>query len=197
MARLIIYNDYLNAGSDPSHVLQSLDYIAKREGVEKNGMEERLSDMKRQLNPATASRQVTERQRVLINALLEEYPDLKEDIPYEEYKKDQNMYTASRFIAELAERLEELTMGNEIYANYIAERPGVDKDVDQEHGLFDEGGAADLQAIRSELQQHVPSLAKGMGIPITFHPPFKIFRNFIFIFFCTVAGYLKQVTVLI
>ena len=64
------------------------------------------------------------------------------------------MYTASRFIAELAERLEELTMGNEIYANYIAERPGVDKDVDQEHGLFDEGGAADLQAIRSELQQH-------------------------------------------
>ena len=106
MARLIIYNDYLNAGSDPSHVLQSLDYIAKREGVEKNGMEERLSDMKRQLNPATASRQVTERQRVLINALLEEYPDLKEDIPYEEYKKDQNMYTASRFIAELAERLE-------------------------------------------------------------------------------------------
>lgn len=200
MARIIIYNDYLNAGSDPSHVLQSLDYIAKREGVEKNGMEERLSDMKRQLNPATASRQVTERQRVLINALLEEYPDLKEDIPYEEYKKDQNMYTASRFIAELAERLEELTMGNEIYANYIAERPGVDKDVDQEHGLFDEGGAADLQAIRSELQQHsgnvwrsiislrrndaeefdrddqeswrsllqqhVPSLAKGMGIPI-------------------------------
>ena len=59
MARLIIYNDYLNAGSDPSHVLQSLDYIAKREGVEKNGMEERPRDLKRQLNPATASRHVT------------------------------------------------------------------------------------------------------------------------------------------
>ena len=81
MARLIIYNDYLNARTDPSHVLQSLDYIAKREGVEKNGMEERLSDMKRQLNPATAGRQVTEKQSALINAQLKEYPDLKEDIP--------------------------------------------------------------------------------------------------------------------
>lgn len=200
MARLIVYNDFLNSKTSSPHILQSLDYIATREGVEKNGIEERLKDMKKILNPATAGRNVTAKQKELIEKILKEFPDLKEDIPYEEYKKNQNMYTASKFISEMAERLEELSMGNEIYANYIAERPGVDKAPEHDHGLFDETGAANLQSIRSELQQHdgnvwrsiislrrddaeqldrnnqeswrnliqqhIPSLAKGMGIPI-------------------------------
>lgn len=200
MARLIMYNDFLSSTADRGHILQSLDYISTREGVELNGMEEKLRGMRTVLNPVTAARQVTDKQKDLIERILKEFPDLKEDVPYEEFEKNQNMYTASRFISEAAEHLEELSLGNEIYVNYISERPGVEKNIDSVHGLFDESGSADLSAVREELknhegnvwrsiislrrsdaeeldrenqdswrnllQHHIPSLAKGMGIPI-------------------------------
>ena len=155
--------------------------------------------MKTVLNPVTAARQVTDKQKDLIGKLLKEFPDLKEDIPYEEFEKNQNMFTASRFISDAAEHLEELSLGNEIYVNYISERPGVEISSGSSHGLFDESGAADLPAVREKLknhegnvwrsiislrrsdaeeldrenqdswrnllQQHMPSLAKEMGIP--------------------------------
>lgn len=199
MARLIMYNDFLNSAVDKDHILQSLDYISTREGVEYNGIEEKLHGMKTVLNPVTAARQVTDKQKDLIGKLLKEFPDLKEDIPYEEFEKNQNMFTASRFISAAAEHLEELSLGNEIYVNYISERPGVEISSGSSHGLFDESGAADLPAVREKLknhegnvwrsiislrrsdaeeldrenqdswrnllQQHMPSLAKEMGIP--------------------------------
>lgn len=149
MARLIVYNDYLSSKCDRAHILDSLDYISHREGVELNDVK-----MKRMLDPAAASRCMTAAQEDLISSILDAYPDMKQQLQYEEFSKEQNMYTASRFISESIESLEELASSNEIYARYIANRPGVVKNEHCDHGLFDASGDADFKAVEKELKEH-------------------------------------------
>ena len=148
MSRLIIFNDFLSGSKDKGHILDSLHYISEREGVEKNHLQE--VQRKIPLNPATAAKSITSKQKELIDDIITNYPDLKDDLPYEEFKKNINMYSASRFIAESLQQLEELSYSNEIYMQYISTRPGVDKNNNQ-HGLFDVTGEADIESIHKEL----------------------------------------------
>lgn len=154
MARLIVFNDFIKSESK-GHILESLDYISTREGVELNGLQDdTFMQYKNTLSPATAAKATTLKQKELITQLLYKFPDLKEDLPYEEYLKKQNMYTASQFISESFERLEELSFTNDDYVKYISHRPGVELNNGKHHGLFDATGDADLSSTKEELESH-------------------------------------------
>lgn len=149
MARLIIFNDYLNASKNKSHLLESLHYISEREGVETNDKNIRY---RTPLNQVTSSKAVSENQERLIKQLLNDFPDLNEDLILEEYEKNKNMYTASIFISDAMNQIEEMAFSNEIYMQYISTRPNVEKNEDMSHGLFDITGSADLSSIEDELK---------------------------------------------
>lgn len=149
MARLIVFNDYLNASKKKAHLMDSLHYISEREGVETNDKNIRY---KTPLNPSTAAKSVTEKQDQLIKRLLDDFPDLKDDLIYEHYQKDRNMFSASKFLSDAFEQLEEMALSNEIYMQYISSRPNVDIKDGLTHGLFDITGPADLKAIENELK---------------------------------------------
>lgn len=151
MARLIDFADFLNGKKDKQHIIENLEYVATREGVELN---ETFNKFMIALDPSTAAHPMTDRQYDLISELVQKTPELKESISYEAFKKDSNMYTASAFIAESVERLFVKDAKNEIYIKYISERPGVEKKENMKHGLFDAEGSADFDYYRNELKEH-------------------------------------------
>lgn len=150
MAKLILFNDYIKAGKT-NHFLTSLAYMATRDGVELN---ENSVKIMQPLNPTTASQNVSLKQKELINKITKQYPDLKEQPSHETFEQNKNMYTASLFITESLEMLEELAFTNENYIKYIAFRPGVEKKQGKEHGLFDQTGSANLNNYNEELKNH-------------------------------------------
>lgn len=152
MARLIVFSDYLKS-SEKGHVLENLNYIATRDGVVKN-QKEQLQQLVKPLTPSTAIHPVTDKQYDLIQQLVCGNQKLKETIPYEQYEKQSNMYTASVFIAEASEQLLSQSYENKEYLKYISERPGVEKHQNMNHGLFDTNGAADFQQYYNDLADH-------------------------------------------
>lgn len=155
MARLIMFSDYLSA-NDKGHILESLEYIATREGVELNS-DESHSNKKYEtavLPEAAAAHQVSKAQQKLIKSLIEKHPDLVETAEYEDFTRNENMYTSSVFITESFRTLEEMTLSNERYMKYISERPGVEVNEQTHHGLFDQFGDADLSMYYDQLANH-------------------------------------------
>lgn len=152
MARLILKSDYLKPG-DKAHILENLQYIATRDGVELND-QAALEKYTRPLQTATAIYAVSDRQYDLIEDLLQADNRLKESLSYEEFKNHENMYTASVFISEAIEALYANDFNNKDYLKYIAERPGVKLNENTDHGLFDAHGTADFKQYYQELAEH-------------------------------------------
>lgn len=152
MARLILKSDYLKPG-DKAHILENLQYIATRDGVALNDQAS-LEKYTRPLQTATANYAVSDRQYDLIEDLLQADDRLKESLPYEEFEKNANMYTASVFISEAIETLYANDFNNKDYLKYIAERPGVKLNDNTDHGLFDAHGTADFKQYYQELADH-------------------------------------------
>ena len=115
-------------------------YIATRDGVEK------LDDTQR-LAPATA------KQKQFIEKLLQDFPDCKEMLEYEDYAARQTMGTASDFISRAMEDNAHKVLDSKTYADYIATRPRAERF--GSHGLFtDDGVQVDLQKVSDDLNNH-------------------------------------------
>ena len=152
MARLIVFSDYLSGKTNKTHILENLEYIGTRDGVQIDA--QNIDQYTRTLNPATAVYGMSDKQHDLIQSLLETNSDLKDMISYEKFSQNSNMYTASAFIAEAIERLYLADGNNETYLKYISERPGVEKHEEMMHGLFDQAGIADMKQYHDELSNY-------------------------------------------
>ena len=125
MARLIFISPYLKGGRGNAALSRRTNYIATRDGVERI-----KSDRDEQ--PAG------KKQRTLILRLLEAYPQMMELGEYEDYLKAQTADTASELIDRALEQFVTAADQRETYLDYVAHRPGVQKEGD--HGLWDRNG---------------------------------------------------------
>ena len=135
MARLIVKSPYIKCGAGQS-AGGYLKYIATRERVE--------------IIPD--DRPPTQKQTQLIAKLVEDFPDAKELMEYEDYSSHPTKATASALITLTLESNWDRVQGMEGYAKYIALRPRAERL--GEHGLFGDDDAVDLAAVADELDHY-------------------------------------------
>ena len=135
MARLIVKSPYIKCGGEKS-ASGYLKYIATRERVE--------------IIPD--DRPPTNKQEQLIAKLVEDFPDAKELMEYEDYVSHPTKATASALITLALESNWDRVQGTEGYAKYIALRPRAERL--GEHGLFGDNDAVDLAAVADELDHY-------------------------------------------
>ena len=135
MARLIVKSPYIKCGAGQS-AGGYLKYIATRERVE--------------IIPD--DRPPTNKQTQLIEKLVEDFPDAKELMEYEDYVSHPTKATASALITLALESNWDRVQGTEGYAKYIALRPRAERL--GEHGLFGDNDAVDLAAVADELDHY-------------------------------------------
>ena len=136
MAQIIAKFGYLKGKSRGGYA----KYIATREGAEK--LDESLRD-----------RPVTQSQQKFIQKLLEDFPDSKDLLEYEDYKKSPTLGSASEFISAALElHMGELS-GRSGYLKYMGTRPRVEKQ--GSHGLFSYAGEPiSLSEVAQEVDTH-------------------------------------------
>ena len=135
MARLIVKSPYIKCGAGQS-AGGYLKYIATRERVE--------------IIPD--NRPPTQKQTQLIAKLVEDFPDAKELMEYEDYSSHPTKANASALITLALESNWDRVQGMEGYAKYIALRPRAERL--GEHGLFGDDDAVDLAAVADELDHY-------------------------------------------
>ena len=135
MARLIVKSPYIKCGTGQS-AGGYLKYIATRERVE--------------IIPD--DRPPTQKQTQLIAKLVEDFPDAKALMEYEDYTARPTKATASALITLTLEENWDRVQGMEGYAKYIALRPRAERL--GEHGLFGDDDAVDLTAVADELDHY-------------------------------------------
>lgn len=139
MARLITKFKYLKPSARQS-VGGYAKYIATREGVEK-------VDNTFKNDPST------EKQKKLIEKILQDFPDSKSMLEYEDYLKEPTLGNASEFITRALEDNAVEVMECKTYADYIATRPRAQRF--GSHGLFtDDGIRVKLGSVSQELNEH-------------------------------------------
>ncbi|MEG1050142.1 MAG: hypothetical protein RSE24_06335, partial [Oscillospiraceae bacterium] len=123
MARLIFKCRHLKGGSKKAvaHRAYLVKYIATRDGVEK-------------ISSPRPNWHSTKSQKELITQIIQEFPDSKESLEYEDYLAQPNRENASEFISIALEQSIDKIGDREKYLDYIANRPRVEK-IDT-HGLF-------------------------------------------------------------
>ena len=135
MAMLIVKSPYIKCGGEKS-AGGYLKYIATRERVE--------------IIPD--DRPPTNKQEQLIAKLVEDFPDAKELMEYEDYTAHPTKATASALITLTLEENWDRVQGMEGYAKYIALRPRAERL--GEHGLFGDDDGVDLAAVADELDHY-------------------------------------------
>ncbi len=139
MARLVTKFGYMKSGTKKKSGGYAR-YIATREGVEK------LDDSIKKI-PAT------DKQKQLVQKLLQDFPDSKDTHEYQDYMKNQTIGNASDFISRVIEDNNSEIAGREGYAKYIALRPRAERV--GSHGLFtDDGVEVNLQQVTDEMNRH-------------------------------------------
>ena len=137
MAQLGTKFGYLKSGKSRGGYAK---YIATREGVEK-------------LDESLREGPVTQSQQEFINKLLEDFPDSKDLLEYEDYQKSPTLGSASEFISQAIElHMGELS-GRSGYLKYMGTRPRVEKQ--GSHGLFSyDGEPISLNKVAQEVDAH-------------------------------------------
>ena len=135
MARLIVKSPYIKCGGGKS-AGGYLKYIATRERVE--------------IIPD--DRPPTQKQTQLIAKLVEDFPDAKELMEYEDYLSHPTKATASALITLTLETNWDKLSSVDGYAEYITLRPRAERL--GEHGLFGDDDAVDLAAVADELDHY-------------------------------------------
>ena len=131
MARLILKSPYIKGGS---RAVNYAKYIGTRERVE--------------LIPD--GRPATKKQEQLIASLAKDFPDAKKLPEYSDYHDSPTKVNASIFITQaLEDNWDGVQQGN-IYAEYIATRPRVERI--GSHGLFGDEDYVDLKKVTAELE---------------------------------------------
>ena len=137
MPRIIVKIHHMKAKKSAGGYV---DYIANREGVDKS------------VNQRIVIGKPTKRQMEYIDKLLKLCPDAKESYEYEDYIENPTKQNASAFISIAAEQNPDIFESREIYLNYIATRPNVDKI--GEHGLFGAEEKVELGKVKAEVAAH-------------------------------------------
>lgn len=131
MARLILKSPYIKGGKNAGGHAR---YIATRERVE--------------LVPD--GRPATQKQKQLIADLMKDFPNAKKLPEYGSYQDSPTKVNASVFITRALEDNWPDVQQSDIYAEYIATRPRVERM--GSHGLFGDEDYVDLKKVTSELQ---------------------------------------------
>lgn len=139
MAKLITKFKYLKP-NDRKSIGGYAKYIATREGVDK-------IDQLYKLSPSSV------KQQQLIEKILNDFPDSREMLEYEDYEKEQTVGNASEFITRALEDNSYEVIQTKTYADYIATRPRVQRF--GTHGLFtDDGVQVKLNEVSENLNQY-------------------------------------------
>lgn len=150
MARLVVKSSFVSpsAPGGSVHLSNYVGYIATREGVELN--ETAAPDRPYQESSQRTDLQPTEKQERLIQQLIQDFPDSKESLEYEDYLAAPSMASASEFISRVSEDQFFELSSREGYIQYLATRPGAERDGN--HGLW---GATDEPPDLDEAAYHV------------------------------------------
>ncbi len=139
MAKLILKSKYLKAGNK-GHSSNLVQYIAKREGVEK-------------IDDSWREKPATQEQITLINKLIIKFPETKDSFEYRDYEKNRTQGIASEYITRAIEDNADLLGKRENYVSYIAMRPRVEKT--GTHGLFTDANVPiKLSDVAKQVAEH-------------------------------------------
>lgn len=125
MPRVIVKCRYYKTEKTRKNIGGYLEYIAKREGVDK-------------LEDGWKTAKVTELQKRLIDMIEKQAPMAKSLVEYREYTKHPTRGSASEFISRAIEENHDL-LESKTYLDYIATRPRSER-IDGKHGLFSDNG---------------------------------------------------------
>ena len=139
MPRIIVTSRYLKSGNK-KNLSNYVKYIATRPGsVTKDTPNE--------------DKQVTEKQKELIETMLKDFPDSQTMYEYDDYATNPNQSSASDFITEVLERYSDRMDSMQNYISYLANRPGAVKH--GKHALFSqEDKEIELNKVAKEIAEH-------------------------------------------
>ena len=139
MPRIIVTSRYLKSGNK-KNLSNYVKYIATRPGsVTKDIPNE--------------DKQVTEKQKELIETMLKDFPDSRTIYEYDDYVANPNQNSASAFISEVLERYSDRIDSMQNYISYLANRPGAVKH--GKHALFSqEDKEIELNKVAKEIAEH-------------------------------------------
>ena len=127
MSQLIVTSRYLKSGNQKNRTKRRnyTKYIATRETVE-------IRSQKFVDRNANA----TKNQKQLINDLINDFPESKRYLEYEDYEREPTIENAGELISTIVERNADVVGNRQNFVGYMAMRPGVEKR--GSHGLFNE-----------------------------------------------------------
>ena len=139
MPRIIVTSRYLKSGNK-KNISNYVKYIATRPGsVTKDTPNE--------------NKQITDKQKELIETILKDFPDSKSIYEYDDYVSNPNQNSASAFISEVLERYSDRIDSMQNYISYLANRPGAVKH--GKHALFSqEDKEIELNKVAKEIAEH-------------------------------------------
>ena len=127
MSQLIVTSRYLKNGNQKNKIKRRnyTKYIATRETVE-------IRSQKFVDRNANA----TKNQEQLINDLINDFPESKRYLEYDDYEREPTIENAGELISTIVERNADVVGNRQNFVGYMAMRPGVEKR--GSHGLFNE-----------------------------------------------------------
>ncbi len=124
MSQIIVTSRYLKSGTETKRKNYTR-YIATRESTEI-----------REQNKIDIEAPATDKQQELLSELLEDFPEAKKYLEYEDYKNKSTVENASELISAIIERNADVIGNRQNFVGYMAMRPGVEKR--GSHGLFND-----------------------------------------------------------
>ena len=144
MSQLIVTSRYLKSGNQKNRTKRRnyTKYIAIRETVE-------IRSQKFVDRNANA----TKNQEKLINDLINDFPESKRYLEYEDYERKPTIENAGELISTIVERNADVIGNRQNFVGYMAMRPGVQKR--GSHGLFNESDKPIvLDRVANEIANH-------------------------------------------
>jgi len=124
VSQIIVTSRYLKSGTETKRKNYTR-YIATRESAEI-----------REQNKIDIEAPATDKQQELLSELLEDFPEAKKYLEYEDYKNNLTVENASELISAIIERNADVIGNRQNFVGYMAMRPGVEKR--GSHGLFND-----------------------------------------------------------
>ena len=165
MSQLIVTSRYLKSGNQKNKTKRRnyTKYIATRETVE-------IRSQKFVDRNANA----TKNQEKLINDLINDFPESKRYLEYEDYERKPTIENAGELISTIVERNADVVGNRQNFVGYMVMRPGVEKR--GSHGLFNERdepiilnqAANEIAEHKGNVWSHVVSLRREDAVRLGF-----------------------------
>ena len=165
LSQIIVTSRYLKSGTQKSKNKRRnyTKYIATRETVE-------IRSQKFVDRNANA----TKNQEQLINDLINDFPESKRYLEYEDYEREPTIENAGELISTIVERNADVVGNRQNFVGYMAMRPGVEKR--GSHGLFNEKDepiildrvANEIANHKGNVWSHVVSLRREDAVRLGF-----------------------------